>query len=263
MTTGRGGAGLAVADRLEVEILSRGGGYGQSVARAAPKAIQVADRWRLIENAGRAFRDVARRSLTEMRRARRGPREPPVARLRRTAAGRRPPASAREDRGRQDAGRGPRADRTGRSDGSSCAPVVDGKPCDAFSAVSAKMPSAPARVRSSPGSSDSTKPDPADAATAPRLWRRRRAVGFGGGLPVVAAWAARRRRTETAQTSGPREMPVCPEDRREADAETGPSHSRRGDDRGDPRERCPRPRSRAAPSWAIPGDDLTGGWIRP
>ena len=58
-------------DHSAIEIVSRdrGGGYGQAVARAAPAATQVADRWHLMENASRAFLDVVRRSMTPIRRA--------------------------------------------------------------------------------------------------------------------------------------------------------------------------------------------------
>jgi transposase len=60
-----------LADHPAVEIVSRdrGGGYGQAVARAAPEATQVADRWHLMENASRAFLDVVRRSMAPIRRA--------------------------------------------------------------------------------------------------------------------------------------------------------------------------------------------------
>ena len=60
-----------LADCPEIEIVSRdrGGGYGQAVAKALPEAIQIADRWHLMENASQAFRDAARRSMTPIRRA--------------------------------------------------------------------------------------------------------------------------------------------------------------------------------------------------
>ena len=58
-----------LVDHPEVEIVSRdrGGGYGEAVARAVPDVIQVADRWRLMENASQAFLDVVRRSMTPIR----------------------------------------------------------------------------------------------------------------------------------------------------------------------------------------------------
>ena len=41
----------------------RGGGYGEAAAKALPEAIQVADRWHLMENASTAFLDAVRRSI--------------------------------------------------------------------------------------------------------------------------------------------------------------------------------------------------------
>jgi transposase len=46
----------------------RGGGYGEAVARALPKAMQVADRWHLMENASRAFLNAVRKSMRQIRR---------------------------------------------------------------------------------------------------------------------------------------------------------------------------------------------------
>jgi transposase len=45
-----------LADHPETEVVSRdrGGGYGQAAAKALPHAVQVADRWHLMENASSA-----------------------------------------------------------------------------------------------------------------------------------------------------------------------------------------------------------------
>ena len=59
----------------EINIVSRdrGGGYGEAAAKALPNAIQVADRWHLMENASAAFLDAVRKSMriSEPRSARR------------------------------------------------------------------------------------------------------------------------------------------------------------------------------------------------
>ncbi len=47
----------------------RGGGYGEAAARALPDAVQVADRWHLLENASAAFLDAVRRSMRTIRSA--------------------------------------------------------------------------------------------------------------------------------------------------------------------------------------------------
>ena len=58
-------------DHREIDIVSRdrGGGYGEAAAKALPKAIQVADRWHLMENASAAFTDAVRKSMRPIRAA--------------------------------------------------------------------------------------------------------------------------------------------------------------------------------------------------
>ncbi len=54
---------------ITVVARDRGGGYGEAVARALPQAVQVADRWHLLENASRAFLDAVRRMMRQIRTA--------------------------------------------------------------------------------------------------------------------------------------------------------------------------------------------------
>ena len=58
-----------LARQPEVRVISRdrGGGYGQAATRAAPQAVQVADRWHLMENASAAFLEAVRRSMRPIR----------------------------------------------------------------------------------------------------------------------------------------------------------------------------------------------------
>ena len=60
-----------LSDHPEIRIVSRdrGGGYGEAAAKALPGAIQVADRWHLMENASAAFLDAVRRSMRVIRTA--------------------------------------------------------------------------------------------------------------------------------------------------------------------------------------------------
>ena len=44
-------------------------GYGEAAAKALPRAIQVADRWHLMENASAAFLDAVRKSMRAIREA--------------------------------------------------------------------------------------------------------------------------------------------------------------------------------------------------
>jgi len=58
-----------LADHPEITKISRdrGGGYGQAATKAAPQAVQIADRWHLMENASAAFLDAVRRSMRPIR----------------------------------------------------------------------------------------------------------------------------------------------------------------------------------------------------
>jgi transposase len=60
-------AWLAVHPTISVIARDRGGGYGEAAARALPHAVQVADRWHLMENASRAFLDAVRKSMRQVR----------------------------------------------------------------------------------------------------------------------------------------------------------------------------------------------------
>jgi len=60
-----------LTDHPEIRVVSRdrGGGYGEASAKALPDAIQVADRWHLMENASAAFLDAVRKSMRAIRAA--------------------------------------------------------------------------------------------------------------------------------------------------------------------------------------------------
>ena len=60
-----------LARHPEVRVISRdrGGGYGQAATRAAPQAVQIADRWHLMENASAALLEAVRRSMRPVRAA--------------------------------------------------------------------------------------------------------------------------------------------------------------------------------------------------
>ena len=62
-------AWLAQHQEITVIARDRGGGYGEAAARALPHAVQVADRWHLMENASRAFLDAVRKSMRQIRAA--------------------------------------------------------------------------------------------------------------------------------------------------------------------------------------------------
>lgn len=58
-----------LAQHPEITIVSRdrGGGYRDAATKALPDAVQVADRWHLMENASVAFLDVVRKSMRAIR----------------------------------------------------------------------------------------------------------------------------------------------------------------------------------------------------
>ncbi|MGO7837231.1 ISL3 family transposase [Rhizobium johnstonii] len=53
--------------QIQIIARDRGGAYGLAAAKALPDAVQVADRWHLMENASRAFLDSVRNSMRQIR----------------------------------------------------------------------------------------------------------------------------------------------------------------------------------------------------
>ena len=62
-------AWLEAQPQIEVVTRDRGGAYALAAARALPGAMQVADRWYLIENASHAFLTATRASIRQIRAA--------------------------------------------------------------------------------------------------------------------------------------------------------------------------------------------------
>lgn len=62
-------AWLASQPQVHVVARDRGGGYAVASERALPHAIQVADRWHLMENASRAFLDAVGKCMRQVRTA--------------------------------------------------------------------------------------------------------------------------------------------------------------------------------------------------
>jgi len=62
-------AWLALQSQICAVARDRGGGYAVAAQRALPHAIQVADRWHLMENASSAFLDAVRKSMRQVRAA--------------------------------------------------------------------------------------------------------------------------------------------------------------------------------------------------
>lgn len=60
---------LSGQPQIAIVALDRGGVYARAAAIALPDAVQVADRWHLMENASGAFLDAVRNSMREICRA--------------------------------------------------------------------------------------------------------------------------------------------------------------------------------------------------
>lgn len=185
-------AWLVAHPGIRVVSRDRGGGYGEAAARSLPEAIQVADRWHLMENASGAFLEAVSKSMKPIRAAlgatmidpklltcaehlqyegylRREETNAIVAEL--SANG----VSIKEI-----------VRRTGRSRKLVCL-IVRGQRTDMF--------------RTRQGSLDPHLPFldaqwEVGCRNGAELWRRLRALGFAGSTRVVSEWATRRRRSE-------------------------------------------------------------------
>lgn len=180
--------------RPEIEIIARdrGGGYGHAASRAAPHAVQVADRWHLIENASAAFLDAVRRSMRSIRDAL-GSGSVDAGRL--TCAERRQyDGFLRREQVATDisalvaAGASIKeiARRTGHSR-KVVRQALRGGRTDIFRVRSTSLDAFLPRLEAEWA---------AGCHNGAELWRRAKAAGFSGGLRVVSEWTTRRRRTD-------------------------------------------------------------------
>jgi transposase len=198
-------AWLAAHPSITVVARDRGGGYRRAAERALPGAVQVADRWHLMENASSAFLLAVRKSLQAIRQAL-GTTMIDVTLLTK--------AELRQYEGflrRQEANAVIRAladmgtpikeivRRTGHSR-QTIRQVVrgGGARTDAFRSRMSSLEPYLARLDAdwSTGCHNGVE-----------LWRRLKAEGFRGGLRVVTEWATRRRRSESNPTGRPNKIP--------------------------------------------------------
>jgi transposase len=185
-----------LADHPSIEIVSRdrGGGYGEAAARALPNAVQVADRWHLMENASAAFLDAVRKSMRAIRTALGATTIDPAlltgaetlqyqGYLRREDTNAAILALAEDGVAIKEIVR-----RTGHSR-KLVRQIVRGERTDIFrtrqSSLDAHLPLLDEQWA-------------AGCRNGAELWRRLQAHGFRGSLRVVAEWATRRRRAESA-----------------------------------------------------------------
>jgi transposase len=183
-----------LAEHPEFKIVSRdrGGGYGEAAAGALPEAIQVADRWHLMENASAAFLDAVRRSMRGIRTAIGATTINPelltcAERLRYQGYLRRQDAQAaitalvRNGVPLKEIAR-----RTGHSR-NHVRRISGGAGTDVFqmrqSTLDGHLPFLDAQWSGG-------------CRNGAELWRRLKGQGFKGSLPIVTEWATRRRRAE-------------------------------------------------------------------
>ncbi|BBF93956.1 hypothetical protein BLTE_26410 [Blastochloris tepida] len=189
-----------------IQIVGRdrgGGGYGEAVARALPGAVQVADRWHLMENASAAFLDAVRRSMTAIRGALGVTTIDPglltaAERLQYEGYLRREDAAAAI---RALAADGVPIKEIVRRTGCSrqiVRRVVRGASTDVFrvreNSLEAFLPALDAQWA-------------AGCRNGAELWRRVRSLGFQGALRVVTEWATRRRRADQLTETALRKVP--------------------------------------------------------
>jgi transposase len=170
----------------------RGGGYGEAMTKGAPQALQVADRWHLMENASAAFLDAVRKSMSVVRQAVGATTVNPdlltsaerlqyEGFLRREEANATILALAQQAIPIKEIVR-----RTGHSRGL-VRRVLHGQRTDVFrsrqSSLEPYLPILDAQWS-------------AGCRNGAELWRRLKGHGFRGSLRVVTEWATRRRRSE-------------------------------------------------------------------
>ena len=181
----------------------RGAGYGEATARALPHAIQVADRWHLMDNASAAFLDAVRLSMRAVRNVLGSTTIDPALL---TAAERLQHEGflRREDTTRQilalkEAGHSIKEIvRRTRHSRRLVGQAVRGIPGDVFrirqSSLEAYLPVLLAEWE-------------AGCRSGAELWRRLKNQGFKGCSRVVAEWTARRRRADLMQIQGMQKAP--------------------------------------------------------
>jgi transposase len=194
---------LAAHPEITVISRDRGGGYGQAAASAAPQAVQIADRWHLMENASAAFLEAVRRSMRPIRQAL-GSTVVDEALL--TCAERiqydgyrRRQDSNRTIKDLSQAGMSIKEimRRTGRSR-KLVRSVLRGEDSDMFRCRTSALEPYLGKL-----GAEWT----AGCRNGAELWRRLRSDGFRGGLRIVTEWATRRRRSEKCGSETSRAAP--------------------------------------------------------
>jgi transposase len=194
-----------LADHPEITVVSRdrGAGYGQAASKGAPQAVQVADRWHLMENASAAFLEAVRRSMKAIRQVLGSTVIDPALLtcaeriqyegfLRRQDDSQRIKALAEAGESIKQITRS-----TGRSR-KLVRSVLRGGDGDVFRCRQSILEPHIAKLRAEWD---------AGCRNGAELWRRLCAAGFRGGLRVVTEWTTRQGRSEKADVGLARKAP--------------------------------------------------------
>ena len=196
-------AWLARHPVIEIVARDRDAGYGRAVSRALPNAVQVADRWHLLDNCGKAFLAAVRRSMPDIPRVFSSRAIDPelltgAERLLYEGFQRRQQTNLTVQRM---AGDGVPIKQIVRMTGLSrnlVRQILRGEREDAFRLRESSLePWLPRLTREWEGG----------CRNGAELWRRLRAKGFRGSLRVVGEWATRQRRAEASAYSPPARCP--------------------------------------------------------
>ena len=196
-------AWLCGQPQISVVARDRGGGYALAAAKALPNAIQVADRWHLMENASRAFLDAVQKSMRQIRAAIGATTINPSlltaaeriqyeGYLRREEANAAILGLAKDGVSIKEIVR-----RTGYSRGL-VRNVLRGRRSDVFRARESSL---------EPHLQWLDAQWAAHFRNGAELWRHLKRQGFRGSLRVVTEWATRRRRAEKAEAHSLRQIP--------------------------------------------------------
>lgn len=196
-------AWLIEQPQIAIVARDRGGGFALAASKALPGALQVADRWHLMENASAAFLDAVRKSMRQIRSALGAAFIDPTLltaaeRLQYEGYLRREEVNA-AILARAEGGATIKeiVRETGQSRGL-VRKILRGQRSDIFrtreSSLEPHLPWLDAQWA-------------AGGRNGAELWRRLRAFGFRGSLRVVSEWACRRRRAEKMDEAGFRRTP--------------------------------------------------------
>jgi transposase len=194
-----------LVDHPEITAVSRdrGGGYGMAATNAVPQAVQIADRWHLMENASAAFLDAVRRSMRVIRQALGSTTIDPALltcaeRIQYDGFARRQEdAWIIMDLARKGTPIKEIVRRTGRSR-KLVRSVLRGADGDVFRSRVTSLEPHLARLDGEWR---------AGCRKGAELWRRLWAAGFRGSLRVVTEWTTRRRRSEAGGLAPDQRMP--------------------------------------------------------